>query len=118
MGNRMQNNYNEMKHPTGSLKESVDILRNSIKDLYELDEDNYQMIKNLQRAMDETNNRVNAVGRKSSGRIGRLAFGGLILTGLMCLGVREIRECNLKIRDLRIKIQALQPDEKAEESDG
>ena len=122
MGNRMQNNFEAVKHPTGSLKESVDNVRVAIRDLYELDEDNYQMIKNVQRALDETNNRVNAVTRKSNGKFRRLGIAGLLLTGLVYFGGKAIKAHNQQIEELKAKINVLQglneSEEKAEESDG
>ena len=120
MSNKMQNNYNKlMQHPTGSLKESVDNIRVSIRDLYELDEDNYQMIKNVQRALDDTNNRVNAVSRKTNGNFRRLGIAGLLLTGLVYFGSKALKSYNQRMDELEMKLKAMQPEpEEKEESDG
>ena len=119
MGNKMQGNYNAMINHSGSLKESVDILRSNIKDLYELDEDNYQMNKNLQKALDKANNRINASERHLR-RIGRLAGFGFILLGVGHVILnRIVGEQEEKIDKLEQKIAVLTDvDKKAEESDG
>lgn len=117
MGNKMQHNFEAIKHPTGSLKESVDAIRTSVKDLYDLDEDNYQMIRNLQKALDESNNRLNAVTRKTNAGIRRITLGGLLLTGIVYGGAKLIRDLNKRVNLLEAQIEATKPEEK-EESDG
>lgn len=116
----MQENYNALaKHPGGSLKDSVDILRKSINDLYELDEDNYKMIRNLQKMLDDSERRTKrSVG--SVRRSCRFAGTGIVLLGVGCLIMNKILgEHDQKIDMLDQKIMALMKDERKEqESDG
>ena len=119
MGNSAMRNYERAMHPTGSLKESVDAIRSSVKELYELDEDNYQMIQNLRKSLDQTNNRVNDVTRKAAGGRVRTFIGVVLLGGVIWGVVKSVADTQNEIKDLRSWVNVLKgAPEKEEESDG
>jgi len=120
MGDRMQKNYEAVKHPLGNLKESVDSIRTSVKDLYELDEDNYQMIRNLQKALDEANNRINHLQQKHNHTCKLIGIGLLTLGFGGMLVKKLVEKHEEKINELETWVKVLKnpEEEKAEESDG
>ena len=119
MANRMEINYNAMMHPGATLKESVDTLRTNIKDLYELDEDNYQLIKTLRSELEKATSRLDKLTRALSVHRAK-SFAKLLIFG--GVSVYMIREQNRYISRLRERIEVLEAmnnsEDKTEESDG
>lgn len=106
----------------GSLGESVDILRECVEDLssdvqelYDLDDDNFQQIKNLQKNLDLTNNRINHLAEQVRKNRGKTVMGFIGLAGMIWLGKKILDHFDKRISDLE---NADSDGEKAEESDG
>lgn len=125
MGNKMQANYNAVLQHGGSLKESVDILRKSIKDLYELDDDNYRLIKGLRNELDEFKKK-SARTEKNLRRSCKLAGFGLLVLSFGCIvqnkivekHERTINAMKQKIEDMDQRITVDEIVEGKQESDG
>ena len=118
MSEKMLKNYDATMHGKKSLVESVDAIRASVKDLYELDDDNYQMIKNLQKNLDLANEKV-AAGAKALNRLRkRTALGFLCIGGIFWLWNKAGKRVEESLDDLESRVRAMEVGEKHEESDG
>ena len=119
MGKIMEENYTKgILNRSNVLSENVDALRNCIKDLYSLDDDNYQNIKRLIRLNDDTNNRIDQLTKSVKSMYVRRGVGVLLITGLTYVGSELFRAYRRKIHDLEARIEELEGPGKTEESDG
>jgi len=95
MSNKMEKNYQTAMEKRSSLAESIDSLRVSIRDLYELDEDNYQIGLALKKRVEDLESRLdraNAAIRRSRRRtvLGFIGVGGLLYVGFK--GIEALNE--------------------------
>ena len=114
--NRMQTNYDNMKQIGRSLKESVDCLRASVKDLYELDEDNYHMIKKLRDTVDKMSGRVEAAQKAVHRLRGKTLLSFLGLSGLVYVVCKAGAKLEARVDALENAGKEKVPEK--EESDG
>ena len=118
MSEKMLKNYDATMHGKKSLAESVDAIRASVKDLYELDEDNYQMIKRLRKNLDLANEQVAAGARALNRLRKRTALGFICLGGIFWLWDKANKRKEERLNDLESRVRAMEVGEKHEESDG
>lgn len=112
-----------------SLGQSLDTLRDrvnnmavDIKDLYNLDNDNFRMIKELKAAVDKANGRIDFIGRKVGRNHRKAVLAFLGVGGLLYLGKLVFDSFDKRIKALENPEKPDKPekteDKKAEESDG
>lgn len=120
MGNAMEETYNKaIKGHSKDLRESVDHLRLSVRDLYELDEDNYQLIKVLQKSRTEMELKIKNLTNAVTTSRKRLGFGLIVFGCGLALIRRYLRIHDEQIDELNAKIEELEGSgDKSEESDG
>lgn len=100
------------EHPGKSLGQSLDILRKDVSEiaadideLYGLDDDNFNAIQDLRKAVQDCNKRFAALDRQVKVRQSRRILGwGLFGAGMYCVfkSVREI------ISELNTRVEALE----------
>ena len=120
MENQMTKNYNNGMNPGHDMRKNMDDLRTCVRDLYELDEDNYQMIKLSRKALDEANNRIHDLTRALSKHRVRtfLGFLGVGAGAAVLFSILADVIDEQKARIDRLEHQDRKPAEDTEESDG
>ena len=119
MGKLMMENYNKgVKDHPSVLRDSVDALRNCVKDLYDLDEDNYQMIKILKQRAEEHAKQIKNLRTSTISIRAKHTGGILILGGLVWLARRIFKDQAREINELNERVRKLEGEDTSEESDG
>lgn len=108
----------------GGLGKSIDILREDVQgmaeditELYELDNDNFHRTQNLQKALDQANNRINHLTKQVRSNHGKVVFGFIGFAGLIWFGKKVLDHFDRRIEALE-NPDTEKKEEKAEESDG
>ena len=112
MSNVMENHYAKgvMKR-SHILAENVDALRDCVKDLYILDDDNYKNIQELIKGH-------NVTARQLTNLRVRRGIGLLCIVGLICVGKEILSEHDRKLDEIQDKLNKMEDQGKTEESDG
>lgn len=100
------------EHPGKSLGQSLDILRKDVSEiaadideLYGLDDDNFNAIQDLRKAVQNCNKRFSVLDRQAKVRQSRRILGwGLLGAGMYCV-FKSIREV---ISELNTRVEALE----------
>lgn len=108
------NNIN--KRP--SLGESVDLLREDVAELYDLDEDNWNRITLVQTSLDQANNKIAELGRAISRNRRKMVFGFIGVGGLIYFGKKVLDAMEERIQKLEQAKAEPKQEEASEESDG
>lgn len=119
MSKIMEANYKNgvQEHPH-LLRESVDALRKCVKDLYDLDEDNYQLIKDLRKIVTENTKQIKNVRTSVVSMHAKHISGALMLGGLIWLARKVFKEQAKEINELNERVNKLEGNDTSEESDG
>ena len=119
MSNVMENHYTKgVTNRSHILAENVDALRDCVKDLYILDDDNYKKIQELIKGHNVTARQVNRLTRFSNNLRIRRGIGLLCIVGLICLGKEILSDHDRKLDEIQDKLNKMEDQGKTEESDG
>ena len=122
MSTKMEENFRKAMIPQNTISGSVDALRDSVKDLYTLDEDNYQRILVSEQGYSLLKSKVDVLEadqKKLLGKVNRI--NGKRVLGFMLLGAavygiaKAVDRIEKKIND---RLDALENRKERDESDG
>ena len=101
-----------------SLQDSVDALRSCVKDLYELDEENYQSILRLERNVKDHTQQIGNVKSFMVNIRAKRACGAMIIGGTIWMISKILKRQIREINTLNERIDKLEGKDTSEESDG
>ena len=119
MSKIMEANFKKgvQNHPH-DLRDSVDALRSCVRDLYELDEENYQSIKSLRRVIEDHTKQIGNVKSSIVSIHAKRAGGAVIIGGTIWLIGKILKRQIREIDTLNKRIDKLEGKDTSEESDG
>jgi len=119
MSKIMEANFKKgVQEHQNSLRESVDALRRCVKDLYELDEENYQNIKSLKRAVEDHAKQIGNVRSSVVSIHAKRAGSAIVIGGVIWLVGKVIKAQSREINELNERVKKLEGNDTSEESDG
>lgn len=119
MNNVMEKHYAKgVMNRSHLLAENVDALRDCVKDLYVLDEDNYKKIQELIKGHNATARQVNRLTQFANNLRIRRGLRLLCIVGLIYIGNGILSDHDRKIDELQDKLNKMEEQDKTEESDG
>ena len=122
MSTKMEENFRKAMIPQNTISGSVDALRDSVKDLYTLDEDNYQRILVSEQGYSLLKSKVDVLEADQKKLLGKVRrINGKRVLGFMLLGAamygitKAVDRIEKKIND---RLDALENRKERDESDG